>query len=57
MKIQDYLDKLGWSQKDFGIRLGVSKNTVSNWCLKEKQPKVVLEYLRMKLLFKGECER
>lgn len=40
------LDELGWSRKDFALRIGVHKNTLSNWN-KNKVPKVVMIYLRL----------
>lgn len=49
MKLEQLLKELGWSQAELGRRIGVHKNTISNWCSSNKPPEVVIFYLEMKL--------
>jgi transcriptional regulator with XRE-family HTH domain len=48
MDFEGFLVELGWSQAELGRRLGVHPNTILRW-KREGCPKVVLEYLRLKV--------
>ena len=53
-ELSEYLDKLGWSQAELGRRIGVSSNTVSNWVVGDKVPRVVRLYLELLCRLKEE---
>ena len=44
--MQDLLDRIGWSQAEFGRRVGVSSVTVNKWCRGEPNS-VAMAYLEL----------
>lgn len=51
------LERMGWSQANFGRRLGVHVNTVTNWAQAPEIPSHVAEYLRVCELARQMLER
>lgn len=43
--MEEYLDRIGWSQAEFARHCGVTARTVNNWV--KEPPVLVMRYLRM----------
>lgn len=53
LTIQQYLDKNNETQKDFAKRIGVSKNTISNYICSNRKPTLGIA-MRIQEATKGE---